>query len=337
MNIKVNGKKIGFSEVALEDVVLDRNVMLKFIYYLHNSYAVENIQFWLETQIFKYMDEEDIIQEVERIFEKYFEDCQLNLDEPILVDRLKERMKLPDRTVFLQTQNAIWALLKMECFPKFKLELGKSMTIKISRNSKLCKTITRAEPFTVELYDKFVELTIFHIPNLEDFRPTTLPNDEYNEHERQNLPTIDEVWLDRDLMLAFREYLYQQLASDNLSFYLKIVNFELLIPEEDLQQEAEEIYEQYISSDAQNNVNLDYTLVSKIEKSIKKKHVNRKIFESAQESVYQTLEVQWFPQFLSSPLYKACNEETIEFKASDGGKERSDTLIYYDSLVAMKK
>jgi len=64
--------------------------------------------------------------------------------------------------------------------------------------------------------------------------------------------------------------------------------------------------------------------------------VNRKIFESAQESVYQTLEVQWFPQFLSSPLYKACNEETIEFKASDGGKERSDTLIYYDSLVAMK-
>jgi len=61
---------------------------------------------------------------------------------------------------------------------------------------------------------------------LDDFKPTTLPNDEYDEHLHQNLPDLDEIWYDRDLMLAFREYLNQQLANESLSFYMDAVYIE---------------------------------------------------------------------------------------------------------------
>jgi len=154
--------------------------------------------------------------------------------------------------------------------------------------------------------------------------------------KKQNLPSIDEIWFDRDLMLAFREYLYQQLANDNLSFYLTTLFFENLVSDNDLQKVSEEIFERFITPNAPNMVNLDYDLVSKIEKGIKKS-TPRNIFHNAQEIIYQNLESQWFPEFLGSPLYKACNDETIEYNKSDGGKERSNTMGNYDDYVTMKR
>jgi hypothetical protein len=49
--------------------------------------------------------------------------------------------------------------------------------------------------------------------NLEDF---------YEEHLRIDVPEVHQLWFDRDLFLAFREYLYQQYAAENLSFYLQL-------------------------------------------------------------------------------------------------------------------
>jgi len=255
----------------------------------------------------------------------------LNLDEPILLKELKERMKLPDRTLFMQTQNAIWALLKFECFPKFKVDYGKSMVSKL--NSKILKQIRKAETETVDLYDRFLALTTQNV-EMQDFKPTTLPNDEFDEHEKQNLPSINEVWLDRELMLAFREYLYQKQANDNLSFYLATVNYEFLVTDDSLNQNAQEIYEKFIITNAPNMVNLDYDLVSKIEKSLKNS-ISRTMFQDAQENIYQNLASQWFSDFLMSSLYKACNDETIEFDVTDGGKNRSNTMSNYDEYVKM--
>jgi hypothetical protein len=333
-SVKVNGKKLKINDITLEDVVLDRNVMVKFILWLNKQYCSENILFWLETQNFKYLtNDDDILGEVKRIYERYFEDSSLNLDEPIIIEQLKERMKLPDRTLFMLTQNAIWALLKYECFPKFKVDYGKSLVSKLT--PKTLKQIVKLEPEAVELYDQFLSLTVKNVDVIDEFKPTTLPNDEYDEHERQNLPSINEIWLDRDLMLAFREFLYQQMANDNLSFYLATINYEYLVPEEELEKAANDIFEKFIITDAPNMVPLDFDLVSKIQKNLKKAPNNNQLFHVAQESIFQTLESQWFPEFLASPLYKACNDETIEFNKSDGGKERSNTMQNYDTYVAL--
>jgi len=331
-SIKINGKKIRVNDLSLEDVVLDRNVMLKFIFWLHKQYCAENILFWLETQNFKYLiTDEDLIPEVNRIYDRYFGDFSLNLDEPMIVEELKEKLKLPDRTLFMQSQNAIWALLKYECFPKFKVDYGKSLVSKLS--PKLLKQIIKAEPEAVDLYDTFLALTIETVEHIDEFKPTTLPNDDYEEHMHQNLPTINEVWLDRDLMLAFREYLYQQHANDNLSFYLSAVLFEFITPDEELDTKANEIFENFVTAEAPHIVNLDYESISKIEKSLKKPA--RNMYQYAQERIFVTLEGQWFSLFLTSPIYKSCNDETIEFNITEGGRERSNTMDNYDDYVKM--
>lgn len=74
----------------------------------------------------------------------------------------------------------------------------------------------------IDLYDKFYGLNT-QFPTTENavFRATVLPNDAYQEHLHTTLPDIDELWKDKDLMLAFREYLYQQYAHENLSFFLE--------------------------------------------------------------------------------------------------------------------
>jgi len=214
--------------------------------------------------------DDELLAEVKRIYDRYFEDSCLNLDEPIIIEQLKERMKLPDRTLFMLTQNAIWALLKYECFPKFKVDYGKSLTTKLT--PKMLKQIIKAEPEAVQLYDDFLSLTTKNVEEINEFKPTTLPNDEYDEHEKQNLPSINEIWLDRDLMLAFREFLYQQMANDNLSFYLATVNFEnmMLDEEEEIKKQATEIFDKFVNPDAPNVVTLDFDLVSKNTKKSEK-------------------------------------------------------------------
>lgn len=79
---------------------------------------------------------------------------------------------------------------------------------------------------------------------------------------------MSEVWKDRDLFLAFREYLYQQIAHENLSFYLeagKFPHFDLshpvahyeTIPKEDRPKRAKEIFNKFISPSAPVMVNLE--------------------------------------------------------------------------------
>jgi len=307
--------------------------MLRFILWMHNQFCAENILFWLETQNFKFItNDEDILSEVNRIYEKYFVSNCLNLDEPIIVEELKHRLKLPDRTLFMATQNAIWALLKYECFPKFKVDTGKALTAKLS--VKQIKQIQKVQPESVDLYEQFLDLTYKNTDQISEFKPTQLPNDEYNEHLHQNLPTMMEIWLDRDLMLAFREYLYQQLANDSLSFYLDLVYFENYTDEEDVPIKAEELYAKYIGPDAISPVNLDFSVVSKIEKTLKKQP-SITMFHTARDSVLSSLENQWFPEFLQSPLYKACNDETIEFVETTGTRDRGNTMTNYDAYASL--
>jgi hypothetical protein len=270
--------------------------MIKFIDWLNKQYCSENIIFWLETQIFKYLkDDDEILAEIQRIYEQYLVSNSLNLDEPIILEELKQKLKLPDRTVFMRAQNAIWALLKHECFPKFKIEIGKNMIEKVG--SKDIKKIEKSEPRAIQLYDQFFDLTKNAYDNLDDFKPTTLPNDEYDEHLHQDLPEIDEIWYDRDLMFAFREYLSQQMANDSLSFYMDALNFENFVQEDDIANKAQEIYDKYFGSEATTAVDLEHAYKTKIEKIIKKKTHTREMYIEAKDLVYMQLKNQWFPIF----------------------------------------
>lgn len=82
------------------------------------------------------------------------------------------------------------------------------------------KQITTTHSSIIDLYDTFLEFNRKH-PIQGGFKPNVLPDDFYEEHLNTVLPDMSEVWKDKDLFLAFREYLYQQIAHENLSFYLE--------------------------------------------------------------------------------------------------------------------
>jgi len=286
----------------------------------------------LEAQIFKYdKDLQKCKENAERIYNRYWGPgaIGLNVEEEHLVLELAQKIKRPDRTIFMLVQNAIWALLKLECYPRFRAEQGVSdKSIKKSKLKPLLKLEEAQE--LVALLDTFLELNA-QFPTMDNgFRATVLPNDAYAEHLHTSLPSIDELWRDPDLMLAFREYLYQQFAHENLSFYLEAANYEYLTDQKEIERRAKEIFDKFVSPNATLPINLDFVTTQRIQKSLQKP--TNLLLKPVTDKIWKVLTNEWFPDFVVSALYQACNDETIEFIKSDGGRKRSRTLDEYDIL-----
>jgi hypothetical protein len=261
------------SNLTLEEVITKRNIVIRFIGYLVEHYASENLHFWLEAQIFKYeKDQRKCKVYAERLYQKYWGPGAkgLNIEEDYLILELSQKIHKPDRTIFMHIQNAIWGLLKLECYPRFRAEHGLSdKPLKRRKLKALLKNEQAKE--LVLLLDKFLELNSAS-PCMENgvFRVTLLPNDQYAEHLHTTLPTIEELWRDPDLMLAFREYLYQQYAHENLSFYLEATNFEYLCDQKQIETRAKEIAEKYIGPNAVLPLNLEFVVTQRLQKSLQK-------------------------------------------------------------------
>jgi hypothetical protein len=324
--------KLPIESVKLEDVATNRSVMLNFIFYLVEHHAIENLRFWLEAQIFKYeKDPQKCREGAQKIYDRYFgpKGVGINVEEEHLVAELESKVKRPDRTIFMLVQNGIWGLLKLECFPRFKTLDGIDEKV----NKKKLKNTSKKEGVqeVIDLLDQFLKLNE-DFPTDENgvFRPTVLPNDAYREHLHTTLPDIDELFKDRDLFLAFREYLYQQLAHENLSFYVEAVNFETLTDDHEITTRAKQIFDKFIGPQAVQPINLEFMTVERLKKNLSKP--TNQAFKSVTEKIWKVLTNEWFPDFVVSPLYLACNDETIEYLKSDGGRKRSDTLMQYDIL-----
>eukprot|EP01127_Copromyxa_protea_P000883 TRINITY_DN10804_c0_g1_i1.p1 TRINITY_DN10804_c0_g1~~TRINITY_DN10804_c0_g1_i1.p1 ORF type:complete len:335 (-),score=82.83 TRINITY_DN10804_c0_g1_i1:94-1098(-) len=319
---------------TLEDCITDRNAMLRFIVHLDKQYALDNFTFWLETQVYKYIRNQDQMDTMaQSIYDRYFgpKGQGINIDDEILRNEIEEKIKGPTRTTFMLIQNAIWGLLKLDCFPKFK----DSGEITEKLKSKLVKQIQNDHGETVKLLDQFLELNKEH-PIDGGFKPNVLPDDFYEEHLHTVLPDINEVWKDRDLFLAFREYLYQQFANENLAFYLEAAHFEL-VPKDQRTKRAKEIFNKFIGPDAPVLINLDGNAVNTLNKACNLAEPAENTFLRIKEKIYKVLENEWFPDFIVSPLYHACNDETITYVKSDGGRKRSDTIVYYELLFSADK
>jgi len=308
--------------------------MLRFISYLDEHHAIENMRFWLEAQVFKYeKDPQKCRQGAQQIYDRYFgpNGVGINVEEEHLVAELESKVKRPDRTIFMLVQNGIWGLLKLECFPRFKALEGVEDKINKKKLKALQKKPRVQE--VIDLLDKFLSLNQQY-PTDESgvFRPTVLPNDAYREHLHTTLPDIDELFKDRDLFLAFREYLYQQLAHENLSFYVESANFEVLNDEAQIAKRAKEIFDKFIGPQAAQPINLDFLVVERLKKNLVKP--TNQSYKAVSEKIWKVLTNEWFPDFVVSPLYLACNDETIEYAKSDGGRKRSDTLDQYEIFCA---
>jgi len=299
------------------------------------------LTFWLEAQIFKYeKDQAKCRAEAERIYTKYWSDKSsgLNVEEEHLVRELAQKIKRPDRTMFMLVQNAIWGLLKLECFPRFTQECGLQDKIK----KKQLKTLLKSDKGKrlVELYDNFFNLnqkfptTATGKPDGQ-FKATILPYDAYQEHLHTTLPVVDELWKDKDLFLAFREYLYLQQTQENLAFFLEVANYETLADEKELEKRAQEIFQKFIVDNAPYHINLDFVFREKVKKQLTPPTPNS--FTFVKDKIWKVLANDHFTDFVTSDLYRACNDETIQYVKSDGGRKRSATITEYEKFCSAGK
>eukprot|EP01127_Copromyxa_protea_P007180 TRINITY_DN17096_c0_g1_i1.p1 TRINITY_DN17096_c0_g1~~TRINITY_DN17096_c0_g1_i1.p1 ORF type:complete len:337 (-),score=32.12 TRINITY_DN17096_c0_g1_i1:6-950(-) len=307
---------------------MDRGIVLKFVAFLDGQYALDNFDFWLEAQVYKYIrNQQQMGTMAQSIYERYLgpNSPGINIDDPGLKKGMLERVSCPTRSTFILIQNSIWGLLKLDMFPRFKETQGWNEPLR----SKAAKVLAARYTATADLYDTFRQLNEKH-PIVGGFKPNVIPEDFYEEHMHTIIPDIDELWRDKDLFLAFREYLYQQIAHEHLSFYLEAAQYEM-VPAEKRDQRAKEIFDKFISQDAPVMVNLDYNQVSEIARAIA--NPSETTFTKIKEKVFKILENEWFPDFVTSPLYHACNAESITYTKSET-RGRSDTLTYYDMLFA---
>jgi len=227
----------------------------------------------------------------------------------------------------MDVQNVIWGLLKLESFPKFRAETGKSMKNKVP--TKTIRELTDEERYPLDIYEIFLSNNnMYSIPS-EPFRPLVIPDDkDYNQHTHINLPPFKELWIDRDMMLAFRHFLYEKSTYENLSFYLHCEVFKIS-PEDQLTAMAQEIYDAYLAQNAKTPLNIDYLLNEQLNRERNNPH--KRMYDVISDRIYKVLELEWYPVFITSDTYKSLNEETLVIS-----RERSKTMDNYDAFIQHK-
>eukprot|EP01130_Rhizamoeba_saxonica_P006537 TRINITY_DN2600_c0_g1_i2.p1 TRINITY_DN2600_c0_g1~~TRINITY_DN2600_c0_g1_i2.p1 ORF type:complete len:222 (+),score=47.29 TRINITY_DN2600_c0_g1_i2:136-801(+) len=211
--------------------------------------------FWIETQNYKYLNSEDLLSDYStRIKDTYLNEENLKIKFDKYIVNISG--SVPNlRTSYMVAQNEVWKVLEYDCFPGFKTEYGKNMS----------KPLSKQAMTDLELTDPtFISVTTEMFQNHQNcfvgsFNPSELPNDRYNEHQYIVVPNYEEIWIDPDLMLAFREFLYSVHSSENLSSYLQFKLYQDIEDEEEREQKAIELYEKYIDPSSELQLNFDHT------------------------------------------------------------------------------
>jgi hypothetical protein len=318
------------NKTDLEICILEKPIVLNWITYLVDTFAITILNFWIETQNLKYIDNQQVLeQEAFLIYNKYFSDKTpgINIDNQELLIDLKKRMVAPQKTSFMLIQNSIWNLLKHDLYTRFQI----SSKFKTKIDKKQLKYVVLKNNYTVDIYTKFLNNNK-NRPTGYKFLPHVIPQSNMYELHKEHLHVVQidivNIWKDSDLFLAFREYLYQNYSEECLSFYMASRCYEMLPKKERIKQ-SEKIYELYISSNAPHEINIDFSIRNSIKKTYKK--ANKTLFNTAKDYIWKTLERNLFPSFLSSSLYSDCNKDTIKYVYT-GKLTKSDTLSRYTEI-----
>jgi len=117
------------------------------------------------------------------------------------------------------------------------------------------------------------------------------------DHSR--LPDFREFLRDEDNVETFREFLKSQYCHENLEFYLACEKYRRLdagnIGYELVKFMAAQIFNDYLSQNARQPVNIDHTCIKRIEQSLKQPYPD--LFEEAKDEVCDLMESDCFPRF----------------------------------------
>jgi cation transport regulator ChaB len=320
--------------VQIEDILNDCNQLVNFYEYLRANYSDENLVFWLEAEIYRYLPDDQLPQRAQEIYNKFFDensDFAINIDDPDLTLDVKKRLKSPNRDIFLEAQNVIWGLLKFECFPRFRMSpyFNGHLTRKQKEDLKKDDAISYLDNYLKlrqrtdreKRKEKIVELPVS-------------PKKKSAEENLCPLPEFEDIFKNGDLLLCFREFLYRRIANENLAFWIEVEVYKCL-EEKEMKTRAKEIFEKYCKTDSIYAVNIDWNTQSKIRSMLEEP--TREIFDDAQKQILKCLKNEWFPEFCQSDVLRAWHEKTLTFEKSNPKRERANTIDYWEQLSDFRK
>lgn len=256
----------------------------------------------MRIEIYKYLPEEELVPKAKAIYAVYFsgspEGTPINLDDMSQELDLKKKMATPARDTFISVQGIVWGLLKFECFARFKL--SPTYNAKPTKQEEL----SMKDDYTIQMLDQF--FVIRKDQKKGKTKSPKMPTREKDLNLEDNLydqPDIEEIFDDADLMLAFREYLYQTHIQENLVFWLEAELYRRIDESDERAQRAQEIVQKFCKDDSPYVINCEESLLTKMITSAKKPTPST--FRAAQKMTWRGLKNEWFPQFCVSELYKA--------------------------------
>ncbi|XP_070819923.1 regulator of G-protein signaling 3-like [Chaetodon trifascialis] len=129
---------------------------------------------------------------------------------------------------------------------------------------------------------------------------------------RNNRPSVKEVlkWAESlEVLLTnqyglvvFRHFLRSEFSEENLDFWLAVDSFKKTCPFSNMAARAVKIYEEFISTNAARQVNLDSAVRESTNQSLRL-GVNSASFQLAQDQIFGLMETDSYPRFLRSRLY----------------------------------
>uniref|UniRef100_A0A8D2QV37 Regulator of G protein signaling 18 n=1 Tax=Zosterops lateralis melanops TaxID=1220523 RepID=A0A8D2QV37_ZOSLA len=102
---------------------------------------------------------------------------------------------------------------------------------------------------------------------------------------------------------AFTKFLKTEFSEENIEFWIACEDYKKSKSAHELLPKAKTIFETFIQKDAPKEVNLDFHTKEMTSQSIGQPL--RSTFDAAQRTIYQLMEQDSYPRFLSSALYRS--------------------------------
>ncbi|XP_029296280.1 regulator of G-protein signaling 3-like isoform X2 [Cottoperca gobio] len=112
-------------------------------------------------------------------------------------------------------------------------------------------------------------------------------------------------------LAVFRHFLRSEFSEENLDFWLAVERFKRTRPLSKMAARAVKIYDEFISTNAARQVNVDSSVRESTNQSLRL-GVNPALFQLAQDQIFDLMETDSYPRFIRSRLYaQLANQNTL--------------------------
>ena len=123
---------------------------------------------------------------------------------------------------------------------------------------------------------------------------------------------LENLIRDTDGRELFLQFLEEEYSEENLLFWTEVESLRNLVADPDeYMRKTRCIYSNYVKINSNDEINIAGHTRRKIDESIKDLIFSENIFDEAQEEVYKMMNIQSYPRFLVSDIFKQLQESAL--------------------------